>query len=123
MVKTTTMPPTSGIYIQRAKWNENTGKLTVVGRGGKNASVDIRDADSGTLLTTVLAGDTGRFRAYFTPQFMPCAVQAASNGQLSEKTPVMGAPANCGMNGGAPVVRTGREGESTDRPSRNRTRR
>jgi len=107
IVKTTTVPPTSGIYIQRARWNGSTTKLTVVGRGAKNATVDIRDADSGTVLTTVTTGDTGRFRAYFTPLFIPCAVQAVANGQLSEKTPVMGAPTNCGINGGAPASKKG----------------
>lgn len=125
MVKTTTLPQASGIYIQRAKWNDATGKLMVVGRGPKNAAVDIRDASSGAVLTTVMAGDAGRFRAYFPPQPIPCALQAASNGLLSEKTPIMGAPTNCALTGAAPTVSQGyeRERESTDRYSRNRPRR
>lgn len=105
IVKTSTLPQASGVYIQRAKWNASTGKLTVVGRAPKNATVQMLDADSGTLLTSVTAGDTGRFRAYITPlPFVPCVVQATANGLSSEKTPVAGAPANCGANGGAPVV-------------------
>ena len=105
IIKTSTLPQASGVYIQRARWSASTGKLTVVGRAPKNATVQILDADSGTLLTTVTAGDTGRFRVYITPVgFVPCAVQATANGLSSEKTPVAGAPSNCGVNGGAPVV-------------------
>ena len=108
MIKTSTLPQASGVYIQRAKWTASTGKLTVVGRAPKNATVEIRDADSGTVLTTVIAGDTGRFRAYITPvPFVPCAVQATANGLSSEKTPVSGASTNCGVNGGAPTVQKG----------------
>ena len=108
MIKTSTIPQASGVYIQRAKWNASTGKLTVVGRAPKNATVEIRDADSGTVLTTVIAGDTGRFRAYITPvPFVPCAVQATANGLSSEKTPVSGAPTNCGVNGVAPTTQKG----------------
>jgi len=66
------------------------------------------------VLATVTTGDTGRFRAYFTPLFIPCAVQAAANGQLSEKTPVMGVPTKCGINGGAP---TSNKGSSQSRGS------
>lgn len=110
IIKTSTLPQASGVYIQRAKWNASTGKLTVVGRAPKNATVQILDADSGTPLTTVTAGDTGRFRAYLTPvPFVPCAVQATANALSSEKTPVAGAPANCGANGGAPVVQKNQE--------------
>ncbi|HLZ33513.1 MAG TPA: PKD domain-containing protein [Nitrospira sp.] len=110
IIKTSTLPQASGIYIQRARWIASTGKLTVVGRAPKNATVQIIDADSGTLLTTVTAGNTGRFRAYLTPvPFVPCAVQATTNGLSSVKTPVAGAPANCGANGGAPVVQKNQE--------------
>lgn len=125
VVKTTPTPPLSGVYIQRAKWNGSTGKLMLVGRAQKNTTVDIRDADSGTTLVTVTAGDTGRFRAYFTPPFVPCAVQAATNGAISEKTPVGGAPANCGINGGAPIPRATqeREREDSDQTRKSRTRR
>jgi PKD domain len=125
MVQTMTAPRASGIYIQRAKWNETTGKLMVVGRGAKNAAVDIRDASSGTVLTTVMAGDAGRFRAYIPLQSIPCALQAASNGLLSEKTPVMGAPANCGITGAAPTVSQEyeREREGSTQSGKSRSRR
>lgn len=114
IIKTNTLPQASGVYIPRARWNVSTAKLMAVGRASKNASVQIRDAESGTVLTTVIAGDTGRFRAYFTPPFVPCAIQAAANGLVSEKTPVAGAPANCGINSTAPVVQKGQEQESAD---------
>jgi hypothetical protein len=115
LIKTVTPPPTPGIYIARAKWNASTGKLTVVGRAPKHAIVEIIDADSATLLTTAIAGDTGRFRAYITPvPFVPCAVQGKANGLVSEKTPVAGTPATCGANGGSPVVQKGHEGDKAD---------
>ncbi|MBU6434633.1 MAG: hypothetical protein KJS98_15100, partial [Nitrospirae bacterium] len=114
IIKTSTIPQASGVYIPRAKWNASTGKLAVVGRAPKNVTVEIIDADSAMLLTTVTAGDTGRFRAYITPPFIPCAVQAAANGLVSEKTPVAGAPATCGVNGGSPVVQKGQEGDKAD---------
>lgn len=114
IIKTNTLPQASGVYIPRARWNVSTAKLMAGGRASKNASVQIRDAESGTVLTTVIAGDTGRFRAYFTPPFVPCAIQAAANEMLSEKTPVAGAPANCGINSTAPVLQKGREQESAD---------
>lgn len=114
IIKTSTLPQASGVYIARAKWNASTGKLAVVGRAPKNATVEIIDADSATLLTTVTAGDTGRFRAYITPPFIPCTIQAAANGRVGEKTPVAGAPAACGVNGGSPVVQEGQEREKTD---------
>ncbi|MBI3807726.1 MAG: PKD domain-containing protein [Nitrospirae bacterium] len=125
IVKTTTPPPAPGVYISRSRWNASTNKLTAAGRAPKNASVEIRDAVSGTLLTTVAAGSTGRFRAYFTPPFVPCAIQATANGLLSEKTPVAGAPVNCGLTGGAPILQQNQEQEREDstqqrqrRPSR-----
>ncbi len=115
IVKTSTLAQASGVYIQRAKWNASTGKLTVVGRAPKNATVQIIDADSGTPVTTVSAGETGRFRAYITPMpFVPCAITATANGLVSEKTPVAGAPATCGVNGGAPVVQKSQEVERED---------
>lgn len=114
IIRTTTPSPAPGVYVPRARWNGNTSKLMAAGRAPKNASVEIRDADSGTVLMTVPAGDTGRFRAYFTPPFIPCAIQAAASGMLSEKTPVTGAPANCGINGGAPVLQQDQEHERED---------
>jgi hypothetical protein len=84
--------------------------------------VEIRDADSGTVLATATAGDTGRFRAYFTPPFVPCAIQATANGLLSEKTPLLGAPANCGLNGGAPVLQGTQEQERGDLSQQRRKR-
>ena len=122
IVKTSTPSAAPGVYVPRAKWNASTQKLTAAGRAPKNASVEIRDADSGTLLTTVAAGDTGRFRAYFTPPFVPCAIQAAANGLLSEKTPLLGAPANCGLNGGAPVLQQNQEQERGDLSQQRRKR-
>ena len=114
IIRTTTPSPAPGVYVPRARWNGSTSKLTAAGRAPKNASVEIRDAESGTVLMTVPAGDTGRFRAYFTPLFVPCAIQAAASGMLSEKTPVTGAPANCGINGGTPVLQQNQEQERED---------
>lgn len=122
IVKTATPSPAPGVYVSRAKWNASTQKLTAAGRAPKNASVDIRDADSGTLLTTVAAGDTGRFRAYFTPPFVPCAIQATAIGLLSEKTPLLGAAANCGLNGGAPVLQENQAQERSDLSQQRRKR-
>ncbi len=116
IIKTSTLAQASGVYIQRARWTASTGKLTVVGRAPKNASVQILDADSGAVLTTVTAGDTGRFRAYITPvPFVPCAVQATANGLVSETTPVAGAPASCGANSGPPAAQKGQKGKRMSR--------
>ena len=120
IVRTTVPAPAPGVYISRARWNASTTKLTVAGRAPKNASVEIRDADSGTLLATAVAGDAGRFRAYVTPPVVPCAIQATSNGLLSGKTPVAGAPANCGLAGGAQVQPQSQEQEQDDSVQRRR---
>jgi hypothetical protein len=104
VIKTSTMPYASGVYIQRAQWNTGAAKMMIIGRAPKNAQVAIRDAASGKTLITVTASSTGRFRAYFTPPFIPCAVIATADSHLSEKTSVAGAPSNCGATGGAPVV-------------------
>jgi hypothetical protein len=121
-IRTTTPSAASGVYVPRARWNGSTSKLTAAGRAPKNASVEIRDAESGTVLMTVPAGDTGRFRAYFTPPFVPCVIQAAADGVLSEKTPVTGAPANCGINGGTPLVQQNQEQEREDSTQQRRRR-
>jgi hypothetical protein len=121
-IRTTTPSAASGVYVPRARWNGSTSKLTAAGRAPKNASVEIRDAESGTVLMTVPAGDTGRFRAYFTPPFVPCVIQAAADGVLSEKTPVTGAPANCGINGGTPLLQQNQEQEREDSTQQRRRR-
>jgi hypothetical protein len=114
VIKTTTMPRPSGVYIQRAKWIPSVAKLMIVGRASKDAQVVIRDAAGGRTLTTVTANEGGRFRAFFTPPFVPCAVVASVNGALSQKTPVVGAPSNCGVNGGPPVLPSEREREDSE---------
>jgi hypothetical protein len=114
VIKTTTMPRPSGVYIQRAKWIPNAAKLMIVGRASKDAQVAIRDAASGRTLTTVTANEAGRFRAFFTPPFVPCAVVANVNGVISQKTPVVGAASNCGVNGGPPVLPTEQEREASE---------
>jgi len=104
VVRTTRVPQESGVYIQRAQWDKDRAKLKVLGLAPKDAQVAIRDAASGKTLTTAGASETGRFRAYFTPPFVPCSVIADANGVYSEKTPVLGAPSKCGVKKGAPVV-------------------
>jgi len=104
VITTTRAARASGVYIQRATWIKGVAKLMVIGRAPKNAQVAIRDAVSGKTLFTVTATGTGRFRAYFTPPFVPCSVIADANGTYSEKTPVLGAPSKCGVRGGAPVA-------------------
>lgn len=119
IVKTTTPPTATGVYIQRARWNGSTGKLTVTGRAPKTTTVEIRDAASGAILTTATVGDTGRFRVYFSPDYVPCAIQAGTGGMLSEQTPVAGAPADCGTSGTAPLSKKGSQSpRSTTQPSK-----
>lgn len=120
-IKTTAPPPASGIYIQRARWNGSTGKMTVVGRAPVNASVEIRDAASGNILATVTAGNTGRFRAYSSPDFVPCAIQAATGGILSEQTSVTGVPADCGIGGTVPPSKkqSQKQGSTTQSSKKN----
>lgn len=122
IIKTATPSPAPGVYVSRARWNASTQKLTATGRAPKNASVEIRDAESGTVLATVTAGDTGRFRAYLTPPFAPCAIQATANGLVSERTPLLGAPANCGLTGGAPVLQESLEQERSELSQQRRKR-
>jgi hypothetical protein len=114
VITTTTMPRPSGVYIQRAKWIPSVAKLMIVGRASKDAQVAIRDAASGRTLITVTTNEAGRFRAFFTPPFVPCAVVANVNGVISQKTPVVGAASNCGVNGGPPVMPTEQEREASE---------
>lgn len=96
MIKTQVMPPARGIYISRASWNAETGKLKMKGRAPNGATVEILDADTGTPIATSETGRHGRFRLYVTVQAAPCALIAKANGLTSIRTPVAGAPASCG---------------------------
>jgi PKD domain len=96
MIKTQVMPPARGIYISRASWNAETGKLKMKGRAPNGATVEILDADTGTPIATSETGRHGRFRLYVTVQTAPCALIAKANGLTSIRTPVAGAPASCG---------------------------
>ena len=96
MIKTQVMPPARGIYISRARWNAETGKLKVAGRAPHEASVVILDADTGAQIATGETGRNGRFRLYVSVQVAPCALEANANGLTSIRTPVAGAPAACG---------------------------
>jgi len=96
MIKTTVTPPARGIYISRARWNPETGKLLVSGRAPNGATVDILDADTSAQITTGETGSNGRFRLYVSAQTAPCALVARANGLTSNRTPVAGAAENCG---------------------------
>jgi hypothetical protein len=96
MIKTTVMPPARGIYISRARWSAETGKILVAGRAPNGATVEILDADTGAQITTGETGRNGRFRLYVSVQVAPCALVAKANGLTSNRTPVVGAPESCG---------------------------
>ena len=96
MIKTTVMPPARGIYISRARWNAETGKLKMAGRAPNGATVEILDADTGAQIATGETGTNGRFRLYVSVQVAPCALVAKANGLTSNRTPVAGGPATCG---------------------------
>ena len=96
MIKTTVTPQARGIYISRARWNTETGRLLMVGRAPIGSSVEIVDADTGAQIATGETGRNGRFRLRVTVQATPCALVAKANGLSSLRTPVAGAPASCG---------------------------
>jgi hypothetical protein len=96
MIKTTVMPPARGIYISRARWNAETGKLLVSGRAPNGATIDILDADTSAQIATGETGSNGRFRLYVSAQATPCALVARANGLTSTRTPVASAPESCG---------------------------
>jgi hypothetical protein len=96
MIKTTVTPPARGIYISRARWNPETGKLLVSGRAPNGATVDILDANTSAQIATGETGSNGRFRLYVSVQAAPCALVARANGLTSLQTPVAGAPESCG---------------------------
>ena len=96
MIKTMTIPPARGIYISRARWNAESGKLLVAGRAPNGATVDILDAGTGAQIATGETGRNGRFRLYVSAQVAPCALVAKANGLTSLRAPVAGAPAACG---------------------------
>lgn len=97
MIKTAVMPPARGIYISKARWNAETGKLLVAGRAPNGATIDILDAVTGVQIGTGETGRNGRFRLYVSAQSAPCAVVAKANGLTSLRTPVAGAPESCGI--------------------------
>ncbi len=96
MIKTTVMPPARGLYISRARWNAETGKLKVAGRAPNGTTVEILDADTGALIATGEAGRNGRFRLYVSIQVAPCGLVAKASGLTSLRIPVAGAPERCG---------------------------
>ena len=96
MIKTLVMPPARGIYISRAGWNAETGKLKVAGRAPNGATVEFLDAETGAQIATGETGGNGRFRLYVSVQVAPCALIAKANGLTSVRTQVAGAPASCG---------------------------
>jgi hypothetical protein len=96
MIKTPVTPPARGIYISRARWNAETGKLLMAGRAPGGAGIEILDADTGAQIATDETGRNGRFRLRVTVQAIPCALVAKANGLSSLRTPVAGAPASCG---------------------------
>jgi len=96
MVKTQVMPPARGIYISRARWSADTGKLLVVGRAPNGSTVEIVDAVTGASIATGETTRTGRFRLYVGLATAPCTIQAKANGLTSIATPVTGTPSSCG---------------------------
>ena len=96
MIKTQVMPPARGIYISRARWNAETGKLKVAGRAPNGATIAILDADTGAQIATGETKRNGRFKLHVSIQVAPCALVAKANGLTSLRTPVAGAPAACG---------------------------
>ena len=96
MIKTPVTPPARGIYISRARWNAETGKLLMAGRAPGGAGIEILDAATGAQIATGETGRNGRFRLRVTVQAIPCALVAKANGLSSLRTPVAGAPAACG---------------------------
>jgi hypothetical protein len=96
MIKTTVMPPARGIYISRARWHAETGKLKVAGRAPNGTTVEILDAETGAQIATAETGRHGRFRLYVSVQTIPCGLIAKASGLTSLRTPVIGAPAVCG---------------------------
>ena len=96
MIKTTVMPPARGVYISRARWNAETGKLKVAGRAPNGTTVEILDADTGAPIATGEAGRHGRFRLHVSIHVAPCRLVAKANGLTSLRTPVAGAPESCG---------------------------
>ncbi|MBW2397117.1 MAG: hypothetical protein JRG95_22945 [Deltaproteobacteria bacterium] len=102
---------------EAAWWDAWGGHVVVHGVGAPaGASVELLDADSGNLLTTLSANQGGAFRtgeckrvrdrrhrgrkktvlACLTPAQAPCTVQVRAGAMLSVRTPVMNAPAQCG---------------------------
>ena len=96
MIKTAVMPPARGVYVSRARWNAETGKLKVAGRAPNGATVEILDADTGAQIATGETGHNGRFRLYVSIQVAPCGLVAKANGLTSLRIPVAGAPERCG---------------------------
>jgi hypothetical protein len=96
MIKTTVMPPARGIYISRARWKAETGKLLAAGRAPNGVIVEILDAETGAQIATAETGRHGRFRLYVSVQAIPCGLIAKASGLTSLRTPVTGAPAVCG---------------------------
>jgi hypothetical protein len=96
MIKTTVMPPARDIYISRARWKAETGKLLAAGRAPNGVIVEILDAETGAQIATAETGRHGRFRLYVSVQAIPCGLIAKASGLTSLRTPVTGAPESCG---------------------------
>jgi hypothetical protein len=96
VTRATPMPTARGVYIARARWRAEAGKLGVAGWGPNGASIAIVDADTGTQIASGTTGRNGRFRLYVSTELVPCVIEAKVNGLVSEQAPVIGAPAACG---------------------------
>lgn len=96
MIKTPGMLPARGIYISRARWKAETGKLLVAGRAPDGTRIEILDAETGAQIAAGDTGRNGRFRLYVSVRVAPCGLVAKVNGMTSLRTPVAGAPESCG---------------------------
>ncbi len=84
------------LSITKATWKAGDHKLKIKGKhAGRRARVTLRSAASGVRLAQVRADKKGQWKLTLkNPSFVPCSVQAESDGGTAVRK-VSGAPADC----------------------------
>jgi hypothetical protein len=112
-------PAAAELQIREAVWQARRGMLRVSGRGAESrASVELRDAASGSVLDTTTADRRGRFRFRLRMRgsLAPCAVEAVSGAGGSGSVDVAGAPSGCAPAGGLLPQSRGAPGRAVGAP-------
>jgi hypothetical protein len=112
-------PAAAALEIRAAVWRDRRGLLRVSGQGAEaRASVELRDAASGSVLGTTTADRRGRFqfRLQMSGDLAPCAIEAVSGSGSSGPVDLTRAPSRCASGGGVAASPSRSSGATSSPP-------